>query len=190
MRTLPLFFVGLLLLYFFPAQADSSNPTEMIASQCAAMSSLKKMDGIWRGPAWIILPSGEKVSLTQTERIGPFLGGSVKVIEGRGYLADGTAPFNALGVISYDVKTCRFTLVSHAQGQSGEFELCPMADGYTWEIPLPNGLIRYTAVITDKSFQETGEKILKGKAPERFFQMDLVRISDTEWPAGDPVSPR
>ena len=39
------------------------------------------MDGVWRGPSWTILPSGEKHVGTQTERIGPFLDGSVKVIE-------------------------------------------------------------------------------------------------------------
>lgn len=43
------------------------------------------MDGVWRGDGWTVLGNGQKHSVTQTERIGPFLGGSVKVIEGRGY---------------------------------------------------------------------------------------------------------
>jgi len=47
------------------------------------------MDGVWRGPAWIILDSGQKHQITQTERIGAFLDGSVKVMEGRGYEPDG-----------------------------------------------------------------------------------------------------
>ena len=45
------------------------------------MAPLAFMDGVWRGPAWTILPSGEKHNITQTERIGPFLDGSIKVIE-------------------------------------------------------------------------------------------------------------
>ena len=64
------------------------------------MLPLASMDGVWRGPAWTILPSGEKHSVTQTERIGPLLDGSVKVIEGRGYDADGKVAFNAFGTIS------------------------------------------------------------------------------------------
>ena len=44
-----------------------------------------EMDGTWRGPAWTLLPSGEKHELTQTERVGSMLDGSIKVIEGRGY---------------------------------------------------------------------------------------------------------
>lgn len=47
-------------------------------------------------------PSGEKRHLVQTDRFGPFLGGSVKVIDGSGYLPDGTVGFNSLGIISLD----------------------------------------------------------------------------------------
>ena len=65
------------------------------------MAQLAFMDGVWRGPAWTLLPSGEKHSITQTERIGSFLDGSVKVIEGKGYEADGKVSFNAFGTISY-----------------------------------------------------------------------------------------
>src|SRR5262245_24759201 len=61
------------------------DPAALLAAQREAMAPLAFMDGVWRGPAWTILPSGEKHNVTQTERIGPFLDGSVKVIEGRGY---------------------------------------------------------------------------------------------------------
>ncbi|HEY6146748.1 MAG TPA: DUF1579 domain-containing protein, partial [Thermoanaerobaculia bacterium] len=71
------------------------DPAALIAAQKEAMASLAFMDGVWRGPAWTILASGEKHNITQTERIGPFLDGSVKVIEGRGYDPDGKVTFNA-----------------------------------------------------------------------------------------------
>src|SRR5258707_13001056 len=61
------------------------DPAALIAAQREAMAPLAFMDGVWRGPAWTILSSGEKHNITQTERIGPFLDGSVKVIKGRGY---------------------------------------------------------------------------------------------------------
>src|SRR5881392_3660701 len=92
------------------------DPVKLIAAQREAMAPLAFMDGVWRGPAWTILPSGQKHTITQTERIGPFLDGSVKVIEGRGYEADGRVGFNAFGTISYNPATRAYTLHSYAQG--------------------------------------------------------------------------
>lgn len=60
------------------------DPKVLIAAQREGMAPLAYMDGVWRGPATTTLPSGEVHNITQTERIGPFLDGSVKVIEGRG----------------------------------------------------------------------------------------------------------
>jgi hypothetical protein len=75
------------------------DPAALITAQREAMVPLGYMDGVWRGSASIMLPSGKKL-ITQTERIGPLLDGSIKVIEGRGYEADGRVGFNAFGVIS------------------------------------------------------------------------------------------
>src|SRR6266446_6223135 len=126
----------------------------LIKAQREAMLPLAFMDGVWRGPAWTILSSGEKHNITQTERIGPFLDGSVKVIEGRGYGADGKVSFNAFGTISYDPATKAYTLHSHAMGQVGDFVLKPTADGYVWEIPAGPMTIRYTAAIKNGSWLE------------------------------------
>ncbi|MCP6769373.1 hypothetical protein NL529_31455, partial [Klebsiella pneumoniae] len=79
----------------------------ILAAQREAMAVFAFMDGVWRGPASTVLPSGDVHAITQTERIGPFLGGAVKVLEGRGYEADGRTSFNALGIISYEVETKR-----------------------------------------------------------------------------------
>src|SRR5512132_3428522 len=105
------------------------DPT-LIVTQREAMKPLAYMDGVWRGPAWTILQSGEKHTITQTERIGPFLDGSVKVIEGRGYDADGKVTFNAFGTISYDPAKHAYTLHSYAQGYVGDFALKVTPDGY------------------------------------------------------------
>src|SRR5438128_8021216 len=88
------------------------DPATLIAAQREGMAPLAFMDGVWRGPAWTILPSGEKHTITQTERIGPFLDGSVKVIEGRGSDADGRVSFNAFGTISYNPATRTYNLHS------------------------------------------------------------------------------
>ena len=172
------------------AQQGRQDPATLIKAQREAMARLSMMDGVWRGQAWTILPSGEKHTITQTERIGPFLDGSVKVIEGRGYEADGKVTFNAFGIISYNSATSVYTMHSYAQGNAGDFVLTPTADGYVWEIPAGPMTIRYTAVIKGDAWREEGDRIMPGKDPVRFFEMNLKRVGDTTWPAAGAVSPR
>ena len=62
--------------------AQAPDPGRM-AAQKEAMAPLAFIDGVWRGPAWTQLRTGRH-EVTQTERIGSFLDGSVKVMEGRG----------------------------------------------------------------------------------------------------------
>jgi hypothetical protein len=166
------------------------DPATLIAVQREAMTKLAVMDGVWRGPAWTILPSGEKHNITQTERIGPFLDGSIKVIEGRGYEPDGRVGFNAFGVVSYDPATKAFSLHSHAQGRVGDFVLKPIPDGYFWEIPAGPMTIRYTATIKDGAWLEVGDRIMPGKEPVRFFEMNLKRVGDNTWPAAGAIPPK
>jgi len=168
------------------AQAPPS-PAVLIAAQRDAMRPLAMMDGVWRGSAWTILQSGEKHSITQTERIGPLLDGSIKVVEGRGYNADGSVGFNAFGVISYDPVSKAYTLHSYAQGRSGDFPLTPNSDGYVWEIPAGQMKIRYTAVIKPDGWREIGEYISPGKAPVQFFEMNLKRVGDSAWPSAGAI---
>lgn len=166
------------------------DPAALMAAQKEALASLAFMDGAWRGSAWTILPSGEKHTLTQTERVGPFLGGSVKVIEGRGYEADGTVGFNAFATISYDPATKKYTLHSYTMGHSGDFALAPTADGFVWEIPAGPTTIRYTAVVKNGTWKEVGDRIAPGQEPVRFMEMNLTRIGDTDWPDGGAVPPK
>ena len=163
------------------------DPAKLIAAQQEAMGKLSYMDGVWRGDAWTILQSGEKHAITQTERIGPFLDGSVKVIEGRGYDPDGKLTFNAFGTISYNSATRAFTMHSYAQGNVGDFVLTPSADGYVWEIPAGPMIIRYTAVVKEGAWHEVGDRIMSGKDPVRFFEMNLKRVGDTSWPAAGAI---
>jgi hypothetical protein len=166
------------------------DPATLIAAQREAMGALAFMDGVWRGTAWTLLPSGEKHTITQTERIGPFLDRSVKVIEGRGYDSDGKVSFNAFGTISFDPATRAYSLHSHAMGMVGDFVLTPAADGYVWEIPAGPMTIRYTAVIKDSAWREVGDRIMPGKEPVRIFEMNLKRVGNTDWPAAGAIRPR
>jgi hypothetical protein len=166
-----------------------SDPAALITAQREAMAPLAWMDGVWRGPAWTILESGEKRTVTQTERIGPFLDGSVKVMEGRGYDADGKVGFNAFAILSYSPEKKGYVLHSHAMGRVGDFALKPTADGYVWEIPAGPMTIRYTATVKDGTWREVGDRIVPGKEPARFFEMNLKRVGNTDWPAAGAVPP-
>ncbi len=166
------------------------NPAPLIAAQKEAMAAFAALDGVWRGSAWTLRPSGEKHAITQTERIGAFLDGSVKVIEGRGYDDQGKVTFNALGIISFDPEAKAYTLRSYALGHAGDFAIRPTGDGYTWEIPMGPAKIVYTAIIKDNKLREIGERIVAGQEPVRIFEMNLARVGDTDWPAAGPVTPR
>ena len=169
------------------AVAQRPDSAAMIAAQKEAMARFAVMDGVWRGPAWTILDSGEKHNITQTERIGPMLDGSIKVMEGRGYDESGAVSFNAFGIISYDLSTKAYALHSHAQGFAGDFTITPNADGYVWEIPAGPMTIRYTATLKDGTWTEVGDRIMPGKDPVRFFQMDLKRVGDSDWPGAGAI---
>jgi len=165
------------------------NPAPRLAAQKQALDKLAMMDGVWRGPAWTLTATG-KHEITQTERIGPLLDGTIKVLEGRGYEADGTTGFNAFGVISYEPATGAYNLHSYAQSQKGDFKLTPTDDGYVWEIPAGPMTIRYTATIKDGTLREIGERIIPGRPPVQFFEMNLKRVADSAWPAAGAISPK
>lgn len=162
-------------------------PAQRIAAQKEAMARLANLDGVWRGTAVSVLPDGKKHQITQTERIGGFLDGSIKVIEGRGYEDDGKVTFNAFGVISYNPTTKAYSMHSNAQGYSGNFVVTPTADGFSWEIPTGPMTIKYNATVKNGVWHEVGDRIVPGQAPVRIFDMTLKRVGDTTWPAADPV---
>lgn len=160
----------------------------IVGKQIKELQVLSKMDGKWRGSAWIILPTGERQEMTQTERIGPLLGGAIKLVEGRGYDAAGKTVFNAFAVISYDATLGGFSMRSYAQGRVGDFPMQITNDGYTWEIKSGPMTIRYTAEIKDGRWFEYGERLAGDRNPTRFFEMSLQRIGDSAWPAEEPVA--
>ena len=161
----------------------------MMQAQRIAMKKLDFMDGVWRGPAWTILPTGERMEFTQTERIGPFLDGTVKVVEGLGYDSDGNVAFNALAIISYNIADDSYDFRSYARGFVGDFKLVPTDDGFTWEIPAGPMTIRYTATIQDGSWHEVGDRIMPGQEPVRFVEFTVKRKGDTSWPVAGQIRP-
>jgi hypothetical protein len=180
----------LLMVALASSAQERPDPEALMAAQREAMAKLAFMDGVWRGPAWTILPSGRKHDITQTERIGPLLGGTVKVIEGRGYEADGKTTFNALGIVSYDAARRAYSMRSYAMGYAGDFPVTLTPEGFSWTIPAGPVTIRYNAVVKDGTWTEVGDRVEPGKDPVRFFEMRLKRVGDSDWPGAGAIPPQ
>ena len=170
-------------------QAQMSASPNGTEAQRAAIDRLDMLDGEWRGEATIHGPGGT-TTLTQTERVGSMLGGSIKVIEGRGYAADGSTQFNAMATVSWDTRAGRYGFRSYAQGYSGDYAFEVTDDGFRWETPAgPNAKIQYVAVVRDGTWHEVGTFVAEGQPPRQMIEMRLTRIGDTDWPAGGAVDP-
>lgn len=154
------------------------------------MAKLGFMRGIWIGDAEGTTPEGARYKVTQTERMGPMLGGDIVVIEGRGYRPDGSTGFNAFAVVSFDVRTQNYEIRSYAQGNAGTFPLELTADGYVWQVPAGrDAIMRFTATVEGDRWREVGEYIVAGQPPVPSFEMNLRRVGETDWPLATPVSP-
>ncbi len=166
------------------------DPAKLVAAQQQAMQKLSFLDGVWRGPAWTLLATGAKHSVTQTERVGSMLDGGVKVIEGRAYEVDGKPSFNAFGIISFNPMTNSYSMRSYAQGFVGDYAVTVNESGFSWEIPAGPITMRYTATVKDGVWTEFGDRILPNKEVVRFFEMELKRVGDSTWPSAGAVSPK
>jgi hypothetical protein len=160
----------------------------LLQSQRTAVSKLAFLDGTWRGQATIFNADGSTLKITQTERVGPMLDGTLRVIEGRGYRADGALQFNAFAVVSFAVDTKKYTMRSYAQGYVGDFPLEVRDDGFVWTLPAGPAKLRYTAMIKDDVWTEIGERLVEGSAPVKTFEMRVTRISkNADWPVAGAV---
>lgn len=175
-----------------PPAAVAQIPAQPAGSpaQRDALAALDFLDGEWRGEAVVMGPGGRE-TLTQTERVGPLLGGSVKVIEGRGYAADGSTEFNAMAVLSWDERENRYRFRSWANGYAGDYAFERTADGFRWSAPAgPNARMEYVATVRDGAWREVGSYVAEGQPPRPVIEMNLTRVGDTDWPAGGAVAPR
>lgn len=193
MKSLPLMWsAAAAILFAAPTAAFAQVPVQPAGSvaQREALAALDILDGEWRGQAVVHGPGGTE-TLTQTERVGSLLGGSIKVIEGRGYASDGSTVFNAMAVLSWDEREGRYRFRSWANGFSGDYRFERTEDGFRWETPAgPNARIEYIATVRDGTWHEVGTFIMEGQPPRPMIDMRLTRVGDTDWPADGAVSPR
>lgn len=173
-----------------PAFAQGYDPAPRIAAQKEAMKALAMIDGEWRGEAKTLMADGSWHTFTQTERVGPMLDGAVKVIEGRGYEADGSTNFNAFAVISYDPDRKTYAMRSYTSGRQGDYPITPTDTGFTWEIQAgPDMKIAYVATVKDGVWTEIGTRIPKNGPPVEFIAFTVKRHGAATWPAAGTVPP-
>lgn len=162
--------------------ADPTDNKDLVAEQRRAMLPLAIFDGTWRGPATAISDDGGRVELTQTERVGGLLRGSLKLIEAKGYASDGSVAFNAFSVVSYSPRTGRFNFRSYEQGHARDFAIEVTSDGFTRTVDDGSVKLRYTATVKNGVWSEIGERIVNGQPAARIYEMVLRRVGDTDWP--------
>ena len=171
------------------ASAQTMQPAGT-AEQRQAMQTLAWMDGEWVGEATVSMGPGQTSTHPHPERIGPMLGGSIKVIEGRSVGGpDGTPAFNAFAVLSWDDATDRYSMRSYANGEAGDFPLEATADGFSRTAPARGGEMRYVTTFKDGEWVELGHFVMPGREPMQVIELRLRRRGDTGWPAADPVIP-
>lgn len=190
MRAIDLSLAILLVTASSASPAQPGDPAALIRVEREAMERLSWMNGRWQGPAWSQTPAGRH-EIVQTERIGPMLDGSVKVVEGKSFERDGRpAAFNAFGIIYFDPGKKVYRLHSHAQGRSGDFPMEVTADGYVWTIAAGPVSIRYAAIVRDGVWREVGEMVRPDGNATQIFEMNLRRTGDSDWPlAGQATVP-
>jgi len=167
--------------------APPRDPGARMRVQHEALAALARLDGRWRGTATVTDPTGAKHTVTQTERVGAMLDGTVRVIEGRGYAADGSLSFNALAIMSYDLEEDALRMRSYAMGRQGDYDVEVTENGFSWEIPAGPMTIRYKATIVDGVWHEVGHRVMEGQDSVAFFEMTLRRLGDSDWPGAGIV---
>lgn len=170
------------------AQMEELNSAALIARQRAALDQFAWMDGVWRGTVTSASPEGT-IELVQTERVGTMAGGTMRVIEGRGYGADGTLEFNAAATITYDAVAGQFIMNSTARGMTARPWFRTTADGFEWGMESGPVSISYIARYKDGEWIEEGFMAFPGQTKRQFMTMRLQRVGDTDWPGAGAVGP-
>ncbi len=191
LRVAGLAFAGWALVLAAPplwAQVGEPDSAALIAKQRAALDQFAWMDGVWRGTVTSASPQGT-IELVQTERVGTMAGGTMRVIEGRGYGADGALAFNAAATITYDAVSGQFIMSSTARGMTARPWFKTTADGFEWGLESGPVSISYIARHKDGEWVEEGFMAFPGQPKRPFMTMRLKRVGSTDWPGAGTIGP-
>jgi hypothetical protein len=162
----------------------------LLAPHQSAMKALANLDGVWRGQGQTFSASGEKTTFTQTIRAGSFGEGTLKLLEGHSYGADGQTYAYNVEVLSYAPATGAYALRLYAQGTQGDVPIKPLNGGFTLEYPEGAATVRFTITVTEDTWHEIAERRMPDAQPFRFLELNLRRIGSTDWPAAGVTHPQ
>ena len=133
-------------------------PSPEVAEQAELVGRLDYMVGCWKGPGWVLTPTG-RIDFEQTERVRRTLSGEVMVIDGRGSVpgkADQLV-FAAFATLRWDPQAQAYQWRAASQGGELVTPLTATDDGWYWELEAgPGQSIRYQSWFTRNRWHETG----------------------------------
>ena len=157
---------------------------EMVQQQTAAISAVGFFTGTWTGDGWIQM-GPQRETFKETETCGPYLGGALMVLEGKGVDTGNPAHVvhHALAVMSWNAQKDEYDFRSYSPPFAGTFPGKLVSPGvFVWSMDGPMGQMKYTITIKDGLWSETGERSADGKTWSPFFAMNLKRSSTAGWP--------
>lgn len=142
------------------------------------------MDGVWVGEARMHGPNGATFAMAMMERVGPMLGGEVRVLEGHARDASGKTLFNAFSVLAPTGENGAYQMRSYTPGRTGDYDVRITGPGrFGWSYRHNGAEFRYGAEIKDGVWQEVGERVAADGSVAKHFEMTLRRTGDTSWPS-------
>lgn len=180
------------LLFAAPVSGQDPRSSETIAAlgaKRAAMTKLLLYDGVYTG-TWTSFPLGGGRSLggTTVHRVGPFLGGTVKLMEGRNYLVDGAMVFNGMMILSFDARTGKYPLRIYANDRVIDTEAVMNSGGYYFDVPTPaqSSFRRINIFVTARQWNERVDFHDGNKPAVKEAELILNRVGESDWPLGRP----
>jgi len=158
-----------------------------VASLCLAQSEeniskekIKQLDfllGEWSGGGWMMNQDRTRSDFTQTEKIEMELNGAVLVIHGQGWDTDSKPIHNALGIISYDTKEEKYSMLAMLEnGQQTNAELELISENQIkWWFAVPGGTIKYQLTFEGDAWTEKGEFSPDGNTWYPFIEFTLIK---------------
>lgn len=173
----------LLLALAFVASPAFAQSGRDLAAQLAAMRKIGFLQGDWLGQGWRILPSGERITSTQSVRVEPHASGLALMVEGVS-LRQGPAETKpstlSFAVVTYDEKNKRYLFRSFGFGEMIEAKaelLAPKT--FQWTVPAGPALLRFVVDGTAGTWMETGYRSGDGgKTWTQLYALTAHRVRD------------
>jgi len=141
------------------------------------MSRLENMIGKWEGTA-VMTRGDTRTEIKQTEDITTELAGDLIIVKGKGRDAKSdSVVFEAFGVIHYDQQAGMYKLSAYTN--NGNYTLASAKfedDKFIWWFDVPQGSIRYTLSLSEKSWVEDGHFSSDQENWYTFIHMELSKI--------------